>query len=57
MSDEPMGKRRPHEQHAQREELGSARRPQHRDEPERKPGETRTSDWRGSGVCGDRHTD
>lgn len=56
MNDEPTGKRRPREQHARQEEI-EPERGRHRDEPERKPGENKNGDWRGSGVCGDRHTD
>ncbi len=45
MNDEPTGRRLPSEQE------------QRRDEPERKPGRTERDEWRGTGVCGDRHTD
>lgn len=29
----------------------------HRDEPRRKPSPIEQREWRGEGVCGDRHTD
>ncbi|MGO8918446.1 MAG: hypothetical protein ACLQJR_21305 [Stellaceae bacterium] len=54
MNDERTGsKRRPREQER---ELQTARE-QRRDEPERKPDQAKKGEWRGSGVCGDRHTD
>ena len=30
---------------------------QHRGDPQRNPGPVERGEWRGSGVCGDRHTD
>lgn len=56
MKNEPTGKARPREQHVKEGEREPARRP-HRDEPERRPSEHKHGEWRGSGVCGDRHTD
>lgn len=53
MNDEPRGKRRPREQERELE----AALEQRRDERQRKPGRTEPEEWRGAGVCGDRHTD
>jgi hypothetical protein len=36
---------------------GASEAERHRDEAERKPSPIERRDWRGSGVCGDRHTD
>ncbi len=52
MNDEPTGQRRPGEQR----EL-KAGREERREEPQRRPGLTERDEWRGTGVCGDRHTD
>lgn len=59
MNDEPTGKRRPREPHAQQtqQKEPESARALRRDEPRRKPGDDKSSDWRGAGVCGDRHTD
>jgi hypothetical protein len=60
MNDEPRGKRRPHEQnihHGAQQNQRDAARAQHNDQDERKPMERLSGDWRGAGVCGDRHTD
>lgn len=53
MTDEPTGKRRSPEQER---ELATALE-RRRNEPERKPGPVERDEWRGAGVCGDRHTD
>jgi hypothetical protein len=55
MNDEPTGKRQPREQRAPERKLET--RDGQRDEPQRKPGKAISGEWRGSGVCGDRHTD
>ncbi len=58
MNDEPTGKRQPREQRAQHRDDERDTAPEPRgDRPERKPGNDKQGDWRGAGVCGDRHTD
>lgn len=59
MTDDRTGKRPPPEQREQ--ERAVQARGQHRDEPDperkRKASPIERREWRGSGVCGDRHTD
>jgi hypothetical protein len=58
MNDEPRAKRRPHEhEHSTHQDKREAVRAPHNDRDERKPTEEVRGDWRGAGVCGDRHTD
>jgi hypothetical protein len=52
MNDDNTGKRRPDQ-----EREFEAGREQRRDEPRQKSDRTKQAEWRGSGVCGDRHTD
>ncbi len=55
MNDEATGKQKPNRE--QEREL-QAGRGQRRDEPQGKTErEKKLAEWRGSGVCGDRHTD
>ncbi|HWI27684.1 MAG TPA: hypothetical protein VN668_11995 [Stellaceae bacterium] len=58
MSDDRTGKRRPLEQHEQ-EGAVQARAQREEREPKRdhKASPVERREWRGSGVCGDRHTD
>lgn len=59
MNDHRTVKRRPQEQRGQERKL-QAERGQRRDEHERErkePSPIERREWRGSGVCGDRHTD
>ena len=56
MNDERTGKQKPREQREQERQL-QAVRGQRRDEEQRKPDPSERGEWRGSGVCGDRHTD
>lgn len=53
MTDEPKGERRPPEQERELETVLQ----QPPGEQERKPEQTKRDEWRGTGVCGDRHTD
>jgi hypothetical protein len=50
-----LPERRERERHAAGE-IEVAEHDRHRDEERRKP-EPLAGEWRGSGVCGDRHTD
>lgn len=50
------GKQKPRDQREQQRELQAARG-QRRDEEQRKAQPSEHGEWRGSGVCGDRHTD
>lgn len=52
-SQERRGQDEPREQTAH----GGGEADHHRDESERKPSPIERREWRGSGVCGDRHTD
>jgi hypothetical protein len=56
MSDDRTDKQRPQEQIEPEQEPHAAHAPR-RDEHERKPSRIERREWRGSGVCGDRHTD
>jgi hypothetical protein len=60
MTDHRTDERRPDEQPAperdQDRKLDAAREPR-RDEGDRRASPIERRDWRGAGVCGDRHTD
>jgi len=56
MSDERRSKQRPRDQREQDAELHAARG-QRRDEEKGKADPSERGEWRGSGVCGGRHTD
>jgi hypothetical protein len=57
MEDDRMAKQRPDERERQ---VQAAREPEHdqqQREGKRKPTQIERREWRGSGVCGDTHTD
>jgi hypothetical protein len=57
MRDERLAaKRQPQKQPVPPRELQTAN-DQRRGDQQRKPGPVERTEWRGSGVCGDRHTD
>jgi hypothetical protein len=56
MNEIRTGKPQAPEQREDERKLDAAREPR-RDERERKPSPIERREWRGSGVCGDRHTD
>jgi hypothetical protein len=56
MNDDRRAKRRPQEQ-AKPKPAPPAAQDGARAEPARKPSPIEPREWRGAGVCGDRHTD
>jgi hypothetical protein len=60
MTDHRTGEHRPHDQPAHERdrdrEVEAAREPR-RDERDRRASPIERREWRGAGVCGDRHTD
>lgn len=57
MSDDRTARRRPSEQHAQELDARAEQREERDRDGERIPSPIERREWRGSGVCGDRHTD
>ena len=62
MNDDRNDQRESHERHGRDEPReqstrGAGEADHRRDDAERKPSTIERRDWRGSGVCGDRHTD
>ncbi len=57
MSDDRTARRRPSEQRAQELEARAEQHDERDRDRERKPSPIERQEWRGSGVCGDRHTD
>jgi hypothetical protein len=59
MNDDRTGKRRPTEQreHGRALQAQEERRAEGAPQQKKKPSPIEEREWRGSGVCGDRHTD
>jgi len=57
MSDERRSKPRPRDQREQKAELQAARGQRRDEEQQSKADPSERGEWRGSGVCGGRHTD
>ena len=57
MSDDRIAAKREAEKESVPQRKPRPARDPHRDDPQRKPGPIERGEWRGSGVCGDRHTD
>lgn len=57
MTDDQTKKRQFPERHERDRQEPSGDRRQNGDKPERKTSTVERREWRGSGVCGDRHTD